>query len=49
MATKITEALRRKKVKAGKLGGKRRALSLTPDRRVEIAKAAAAARWGNGK
>ncbi len=30
----------------GKKGGKARAESLTPDRRKEIAKAAAAKRWG---
>lgn len=31
----------------GKLGGKARAASMTPERRAEIAKAAAAKRWGN--
>ena len=30
----------------GKKGGKARAASLTPERRKEIAKKAAAARWG---
>jgi hypothetical protein len=30
----------------GKLGGKARAASMTPERRAEIAKAAAAKRWG---
>jgi hypothetical protein len=30
----------------GKVGGKKRAESLTPERRVEIAKRAAAKRWG---
>lgn len=31
----------------GKLGGKARAAGMTPERRAEIAKAAAAKRWGN--
>ena len=31
----------------GKVGGKRRAMSLTPERRREIAAKAAAARWAN--
>lgn len=31
--------------KGGKIGGKRRALSLSPERRAEIARAAAEARW----
>lgn len=31
----------------GKLGGKRRAMSLTPERRKEIAQRAAQARWAN--
>jgi hypothetical protein len=30
----------------GSLGGKKRAESMTPERRAEIAKAAAAKRWG---
>ncbi len=30
----------------GKLGGKARAAAMTPERRAEIAKAAAAKRWG---
>lgn len=30
----------------GKLGGKARAAAMTPERRAEIAKAAAATRWG---
>jgi len=30
----------------GKLGGKARAAGMTPERRAEIAKAAAAKRWG---
>lgn len=30
----------------GKLGGKARAASMTPERRAEIAKAAAEKRWG---
>jgi len=32
-------------VKLGKAGGKARALALTPERRKDIAKAAAAKRW----
>jgi hypothetical protein len=32
--------------RGGKLGGKRRAESLSSDRRAEIARKAAAARWG---
>jgi len=35
------------KAKGGKIGGKRRAESLTSDRRGEIALAAAHARWGD--
>jgi hypothetical protein len=31
----------------GKLGGKARAAAMTPERRAEIAKAAAAKRWGS--
>ncbi len=31
----------------GKLGGQARARNLTPEKRAEIAKAAAAKRWGN--
>lgn len=33
----------------GKLGGKARAAKMTPERRAEIAKKAAAKRWGNEK
>jgi hypothetical protein len=33
----------------GKKGGKARAAKLTPERRAEIAKKAAAARWGKKK
>ena len=32
----------------GSLGGKKRAANMTPERRAEIAKAAAAKRWGKG-
>jgi phage gp16-like protein len=32
----------------GRKGGKARAASMTPERRAEIAKAAAAKRWGKG-
>ena len=32
----------------GKLGGAARAAGMTPERRAEIAKAAAAKRWGKG-
>ena len=31
----------------GRLGGKKRAENMTPERRVEIAKAAATKRWGS--
>ena len=31
----------------GSLGGKKRAANMTPERRSEIAKAAATKRWGN--
>ncbi len=34
------------KARGGRVGGKARASSLTPERRSEIAIAAAAARWG---
>jgi len=37
------------KAKGGRVGGKARAASLTPERRSEIAIAAAAARWGEGE
>jgi hypothetical protein len=33
--------------KGGRIGGKARAESLTPEQRKEIAKKAAEARWGN--
>lgn len=33
----------------GKLGGKARAAAMTPERRAEIAKAAAVKRWGTTK
>ena len=33
----------------GSKGGKKRAENMTPERRTEIAKAAAAKRWGNEK
>lgn len=33
----------------GSLGGKKRAENMTPERRAEIAKAAAAKRWGSTK
>jgi len=39
----------RRAKKAGQKGGKNRARSLSPSRRREIAKAAAAARWGAPK
>ena len=45
-----TKAQRRKwGSKGGKIGGYRRAMALTPDRRKEIARMGAAVRWGNGK
>ena len=37
-----------KRAKGGKVGGKARAESLSPDERSEIARAAAAARWKKG-
>lgn len=36
-------------VQGGKIGGKRRAATLTPEQRSEIARAAAAARWKKGR
>jgi hypothetical protein len=36
-------------VAAGRVGGHARAAKLTPKRRKEIARKAAAARWGKGK
>ena len=33
----------------GSLGGQKRAANMTPERRAEVAKAAAAKRWGNAK
>jgi hypothetical protein len=35
-------------VEMGKLGGRKRAESMTPERRAEIARKAAARRWGRG-
>ena len=35
--------------KGGKIGGKKRLTTLTPERRQEIARKAAAARWGRNK
>jgi hypothetical protein len=35
-------------VEMGKLGGKKRAETMTPERRAEIARKAAASRWGKG-
>lgn len=37
------------RTRSGKAGGKARAASLTPERRSEIAAAAASARWGRDK
>jgi hypothetical protein len=45
-AAKLTEKDRQK---GGKRGGKARARALTPEQRSEIAKKAAAARWGKPK
>jgi hypothetical protein len=46
MAKKISKAQKFKWSSAGGIvGGRRRALALSPERRKEIAKAAAAARW----
>lgn len=39
------EAKQKGQVKGGKLGGKNRAASLTPEQRSEIARVAAQARW----
>ena len=45
-----TKAQRRKwGAKGGRIGGYRRALSLSPERRAEIAKLGAAARWARAK
>ena len=37
------------RAKGGKIGGAKRAAALSPERRREIAKAAASARWANLK
>ncbi len=37
------------KAKGGRAGGKARARAMTPERRKEIAQAAAAARWADAK
>jgi len=42
----IQEYFRQEGAKGGKIGGKKRLEKLTPARRTEIAKKAAAARWG---
>ena len=43
--TKTTAPRQPLKAKGGRAGGKARAASLAPERRSEIARAAAAARW----
>ena len=47
-AANPSPALRARAKKAGERGGPARALSLTPEQRSEIARAAAAARWKKG-
>ena len=41
-----TAATKSAAAQLGSLGGKKRAANMTPERRAEIAKAAAAKRWG---
>lgn len=43
------ESLSSAAAEMGRKGGQKRAESMTPERRAEIAKAAAAKRWGNKK
>jgi hypothetical protein len=45
---KPSQAMRARAKKAGERGGPARALSLTPEQRSEIARAAASARWKKG-
>ena len=42
-----TEATKSAAAQLGSLGGKKRAANMTPERRKEIAKAAAAKRWAD--
>lgn len=44
-----TEVTKSAAAQLGSLGGKKRAANMTPERRAEIAKAAAAKRWGKTK
>ncbi len=49
-AMQISQAMRKKIYSdMGKRGAKARAIALSPERRVEIAKVAAAARWATTK
>ena len=43
------ESLSSAAAEMGRKGGRKRAANMTPERRAEIAKAAAAKRWGNEK
>ena len=45
----IAAKRRRWGAKGGRIGGRMRAKLLTPERRSEIARMGAAARWGNAK
>jgi hypothetical protein len=44
-AGRISDATIERAVKAGKVGGKRRAAALTPEQRSDISRLAAEARW----
>ena len=45
---RISDATVARAVKAGKIGGKKRAAALTPEQRADIARIAAEARWKKG-
>jgi hypothetical protein len=49
LSEEALEYFRAQGKRGGKLGGKKRAESLTDERRSEIARKAAAARWGKKK
>jgi hypothetical protein len=45
LSAAVLEYFRKEGAKGGKIGGKMRLEKITPERRTEIAKQAAAARW----
>lgn len=45
----VSEVMRQMGIKGGKIGGKRRLQTMTPERRSEVALKAARARWAKRK